>query len=129
MANQDGFPTVKHYQDTLVVSVVSSGGPPSDQGRDPWFPRKRPPGIGLPGPPGPHGGGSSGSPSDLGSQGPPRHSFIWQSGAPLHQSIADMNVCYAAVDCPAGSQCATAATNTAESGCADSSCRCPQTPV
>ena len=49
------------------------------------------PGGGPPGPPGPSGGGSSGPPGDLGSQGPARLSFIWQSGSALDQSIADMN--------------------------------------
>ena len=32
MENQDGSPTMKDFQGTLVVSVFSSGGPPNDPG-------------------------------------------------------------------------------------------------
>ena len=44
---------------------------------------------GLPGPPSPPEGGSSGPSGDLGSQGLPGQSFMWQSGSILDQSIAD----------------------------------------
>ena len=117
MGNQDGSPTMKDYWDTLVVflsslvkdSWVTQEGPPDFPGRGPLdLPVS--PGGGLPGslgwgyfgPPGslsgsllgpldPPEGGSLGTPGDSGSQDPPRHSFIWQSGLTLDQSIADMN--------------------------------------
>ena len=106
MGNQDGFPTVKDYQDILVVYLSSPVDDPSwPRRRLSWLPRTgapccpgcpgegppRSPSGGPQGSSGPPGGGSLGPPGDLGSQGPPRQLFIWQSGSALDQIIVDMN--------------------------------------
>ena len=91
-----------------------------------------PPGLlgspdgGPPGPPGPPGGGSSGPPGDSGPQGPVIHVAKWFCPRPKH--CGHEQICHAAVEFQTGSQCTTAATNTAESGCANSSYRCSQIP-
>ena len=95
MGKWDGSPTVKDYQDTLLVSVFSSRGPPSDTGRGPLASQEEVPLVCL-------------DPLvevhlvllevvlqvPLVTQDPqssPRQSFIWQSGLSLDYSIADMN--------------------------------------
>ena len=109
--------------------------------RTPSFPGRgppRPPGggpSGVPGslsggppdPPGPPGGGSSCPSGDSGSQGPPRQSFMWQSGLALDQSIVDMD--RSVMQLLTAQQAASVKLqlqNTAESGCANSSYGCSQ---
>ena len=83
----------------------------------------------APGLPGLPGGGSSGPPGDSGSQGPPRQSFMWQSGSALDQIIADMNrSIMQLLTAQQAVNAQFAATNTEESGCANSSYRCSKIP-
>ena len=91
----NGQPGWAPYHEGLPggLSIFSSGGPPYDQEEAllvsqeeiplvcldplvvvtqvPWLPRRRPSG-----PPGPHVSGSWSLPGDLGSQGPPRQTFM-----------------------------------------------------
>ena len=90
---------------------------PGPPGGGPSGPPRSPNG-GPPGPPGPPRGGISRSPlvtRDL--KGPPKQSFIWQSGSTLDQSIVDMNwsVMQLLTATTGSYHCAIAATNAAKS--------------